>query len=102
MKPQKRWVVSVMIVVRGKCDWMKEQLNEWNRSSAKNRSGAEHGKSGVWKNKVFDKSIKNSSQKKNGVWEFSIEFDCPIRRWPAGCSMPITLDWHQTGQSVIG
>ena len=55
-----------------------------------------HGKT------MFDKSIKNSSQKKNRAWEFSIEFDCPIRRWPAGCLMHITLVWHQTGQSVIG
>ena len=93
------WVVSVMIVMRGKCDWMKEWLNEWNCCSAKNRSGAERGKSGSWENKV-DKLIKNSYRKKNGAWEFSIEFDCSIRRWPAGRSMPITLDWHQTGQSV--
>ena len=47
MKPWKRWVIPVMIVVRGKRDWMKEHLNEWNRCSVKNRSGAECGKIGV-------------------------------------------------------
>ena len=81
MKPRKRWVVSVMIVVRGKHDWMKEHLNEWNRRLVKNKSGAKCRKSGAWENKV-DKSIKNSSRKKNGAWEFPIKFDHPIRRWP--------------------
>ena len=90
-----------MIIMREKRDWMKEHLNEWNRSSAKNRSGAERGKIGAWENNI-DKSIKNSSRKKNGVWEFSIDFDRPIRRWPLAARCPITLDWHQTGQAVIG
>ena len=90
-----------MMVMRGKRNWMKEHLNEWNPCSVKNRSGAERGKSGAWENKV-DKSIKNLSRKKNGAQEFPIDFDRPIRRWPAGRSMLITLDWHQTGQAVIG
>ena len=81
MKPRERWVVSVMIGVSVMCDWMKGHLNEWNCSSAKNRSGAERGKSGAWENNI-DKSIKNSSRKKNGAWEFPIDFDRPIRGGP--------------------
>ena len=63
--------------------------------------GLSAGKVGHGKN-IVDKSIKNSSRKKNGAREFPIGFDRPIRRWPLGRSMPITLDWHQTGQAVIG
>ena len=69
--------------------------------SLKIEVGLSVGKVGCGKT-MFDKSTKNSSRKKNGAWEFSIKFDHPIRRWPAGRSMPITLVWHQTGQSVIG
>ena len=67
--------------MREKRDWMKEHLNEWNCCLVKNRSGAERGKSGAWEMK-FDKSIKNSSRKKNGAREFPIDFDRPIRGGP--------------------
>ena len=70
-----------MIGVREKRDWMKEQMNEWNRRSVKNRSGVERGKSWAWENHI-DKSIKNSSRMKNGAREFSIDFDRPIRGGP--------------------
>ena len=43
--------------------------------------GLSVGKVGRGKTK-FDKSIKNSSRKKNGAREFPIDFDCPIRGGP--------------------
>ena len=49
--------------------------------------GLSAGKVGREKTK-FDKSIKNSSRKKNGAQEFLIDFDRPIRGGPMAQRCP--------------